>query len=114
MMNHRSAAISNAVFVAAIFAVAFWTVHRLAAGVQVAIHWGSDNRADAWVGGSAIQLINPIIALVLWFLLSTCPQGFSSTVESAKRVHMRFSGVFLVQLIIQLLMAMHVLGMVVA
>jgi len=109
-MTHRRAAALNGFLVAAMFAVAFWTTHVLPMRGQVATHWGPDGRPDAWVGGSAVQLINPIIALVLWFLLSTVPQGFAAPGKSLKPAHARFSSIFLLQLAIQLLMTMHALG----
>jgi hypothetical protein len=55
--------------------------------------------------------VNPIIALVIWFLLSTVPQAFSSPEKSLQTVHARFSGMFLAQLVIQLLIAVDVLGL---
>ena len=104
-MKRLPAAASNGVLVAILFALAFWTIHAVPAGGQVAIHWGPDNRPDAWVGGAAIQLVNPIVALVVWFLLSMAPQGFSPALRTAGAAHRRFSAVFVVQLAIQLLIA---------
>jgi|GEM_PF-4987447 len=109
-MTHRRAVALNGVLVAAMFALAFWTAHALPDRGQVATHWGPNGRPDAWLGGSAAQLINPIVALVLWFLLSTVPQGFASPGKPLKSAHTRFSRVFLAQLAIQLLLTMHVLG----
>lgn len=109
-MTNRHAAALNGFLVAAIFMVAFWTIQVLPARTQVATHWGPDGNPDAWVGGSAGQLINPIIALVLWFLLSTFPQGFASPGKPLKSAHARFSNIFLTQLVIQLLLSMYVLG----
>jgi hypothetical protein len=109
-MYKRSAVALNGVLVAVMFAIAFWTIYALPCGGQVATHWGPDNAADAWVGSSAIHLVNSIIALVLWFLLLTSPQGFSSSGKSQESIHSRFSGVFLAQLAIQLLLAMHAQG----
>ena len=110
-MTPRPAAALNGFLVVAMFALAFWTAHVVPARGQVATHWGPDGHADAWVGGSATQLINPILALVLWFLLSTCPQGFASRGKPLASVHARFSHIFLAQLVIQLLLTMHALGM---
>lgn len=101
MKRHPSIA-SNGLLVAILFALAFWTIHDTSAGGQVAIHWGPDNRPDAWVGAAAVQLVNPIVALVLWFLLSMAPQGFSPALRTADAAHRRFSGVFAIQLAIQL------------
>lgn len=80
------------------FAIAFLAIHGLPTGGQVAIHWGPDNRADAWLGGSAIQLINPIIGLVIWF-----------SVSMLRPAQMRVSNILLIQLVIQLLIALYVL-----
>lgn len=110
-MTQRRAAALNGFLVAAMFGVAFWTAHVLPTRGQVATHWGPDGHADAWVGGSAALLINPILALVLWFLLSTCPRGFASRGQPPASAHARFSRIFLAQLVIQLLLTMHVLGM---
>lgn len=109
-MTHRRAVALNGFLVAAMFAVAFWTVHALPDRGQVATHWGPDGRPDAWLGGSAAQLINPIIALVLWFLLSTVPHAFASPGKPLKSAHARFSHIFLAQLAIQLLMSIRALG----
>jgi uncharacterized membrane protein len=75
IMNNRSATALNGILVAVVFVIAFWAIHASPAGGQVAIHWGPDNRPDAFIGGSAIQLINPIVALVVWFLLCMAPQA---------------------------------------
>jgi len=109
-MTHRRAGVLNGLLVVAMFAIAFWTAHVLPTRGQVAIHWGPDGHPDSWVGGAAVQLINPIIALVLWFLLSTVPQGFTSPGKPIKSAHARFSNIFLAQLVIQLLLTMQVLG----
>jgi len=92
------------------FAVAILAIIKLPTGGQVAIHWGPDNQPDAWVGGSAIQLINPIIALVIWFLVSMFPQGFSSKRKPVGTVQARLSNILLIQLIIQLLIALYLRG----
>jgi uncharacterized membrane protein len=109
-MPSRSAAALNAFLVAAVFAVAFWTVHGLPGAGQVAIHWGPDNQPDAWLGGSAVHLVNPVIALVIWFLLSAAPERFSSPGKPPAAAHARFSIVFLIQLAVQLLIAIHARG----
>ena len=98
----------NAVLVAAIFAVALWATHGMPAGGQVAIHWGPDSRPDTFLRGAAVQLINPIIALVVWFLLSMAPQGFLSRGQAPATAHARFTRLFLAQLVIQLCMAIYV------
>lgn len=98
-MRHRSAALLNALLVALIFAIAFWTIGALPGAGQVAIHWGPDNRADAWIGSPAIYLVNPLIGLVIWFLFSVLGT-----------FHARFSGIFLTQLAVQLLMAIYARG----
>jgi hypothetical protein len=99
-MTHRRAAALNGFLVALMFAAAFWAVQASPTRGQVAIHWGPAGHPDAWVGGSAAQLINPIVALVLWFLLSTCPQGFASPGKSPESAHARFSNIFLAQFVI--------------
>ncbi|CAH0231577.1 hypothetical protein SRABI118_02483 [Massilia sp. Bi118] len=99
-MRNRSAAVLNALLVALIFAIAFWTIGGLPGAGQVAIHWGPDNRADAWIGGSAAYLVNPLTALVIWFLFSMLGT-----------FHVRFSSIFLIQLALQLLIAIHALGL---
>jgi uncharacterized membrane protein len=100
IMNNRSATALNGILVAVVFVIAFWAIHASPAGGQVAIHWGPDNRPDAFIGGSAIQLINPIVALVVWFLLCMAPQA----------VQERFTGLFIGQFAIQLLLASHARG----
>lgn len=107
-MNHRSATLLNAGLVAAIFAVAFWATHDTPAGGRVAIHWGSDSRPDTFLRVAAVHLINPIVALVLWFLLTMAPQGFSSRGQAPSTAHARVTGLFLAQLVIQLCMAIYV------
>jgi zinc transporter ZupT len=106
-MRNLRATIVNGILVAAIFAVAALAIHKIPAGAQVAIHWGPDNRADAWVGGSAIHLINPVIALVIWFVASFFPQGFASKPEGVSTAQARLPNILLIQLIIQLLMALY-------
>jgi uncharacterized membrane protein len=109
-MSNRLATIVSGLLVAAIFAVAVLAIYKMPSGGQVAIHWGPDNRPDAWVGGSAIHLINPIIALVIWFVASFFPQGFASKREVVSTAQARLSNVLLIQLVIQLLMALCLRG----
>ncbi|MCS0589873.1 hypothetical protein ACFQ09_15665 [Massilia norwichensis] len=109
-MRNRPAAVVNAFLVAAVFAVAFWTIDRLPGAGQVAIHWGPDNRPDAWIGGAAVQLVNPIVALVIWFLMCAAPQRFAAPGKSPDTVHARLSVVFQIQLAVQLLIAIYALG----
>lgn len=103
----RPAAVLNGALVAAIFAVAFRATHGMPAGAPVAIHWGSDGSPDTFLRGAAVQLVNPIVALVIWFLLTMAPQGFSSRGQAPASAHARFTGLFVVQLIIQLCMAIY-------
>jgi hypothetical protein len=98
-MPNRTATVLNACLVVLMFAIAFWTIGGMPGAGQVAIHWGPDNRADAWVGSSAIHLVNPLIALVIWFLFSMLGT-----------FHARFSSIFLMQLAVQLLMAIYARG----
>lgn len=109
-MSHRPALAFNGLLVAALFALAFLAIQKLPAGGQVAIHWGPDSRPDAWVGASAIQLINPIIALVIWFLAAMAPRGFASKTNPAGTAQARLSNILLGQLVIQLLMALYLRG----
>ena len=109
-MNNRSATSLNGILVAVVFVIAFWTIHASPAGGQVAIHWGPDNRADASVGGAAIQLINPIVALVIWFLLCMAPHAFAAWGGVRQAAHPRFTGLFIAQVAIQLLLAIHARG----
>lgn len=109
-MSNRPTTIVNGLLVAAIFAVSALAIYEMPTGDQVAIHWGPDNRPDAWVGGSAIHLINPVIALVILFVASFFPQGFASKREVVRSAQARLSSVLLIQLVIQLLMALSLQG----
>ncbi len=106
-MHRRPATLLNAAVVAAIFAVAFWATHGMPAGAHVAIHWGPASRPDSFLRGAAVQLINPIIALVAWFLLTMVPERFSARGQAPSTAHAHFTGLFLAQLIIQLCMAIY-------
>jgi hypothetical protein len=110
LMNKRSAVLLNGMLVAAIFAIAFWTIGAHPAGGQVAIHWGPDNHADAFLGAPAIQLVNPIVALVIWFLLCMAPQAFRVRGAAPQAAHGRLAGLFIAQLALQLLLAIHARG----
>ncbi|MFC5546959.1 hypothetical protein [Massilia aerilata] len=102
LMHRWSRFVLNGMLVAAMFALAFLAIYSLPAGGQVATHWGPDSRPDAWVGGSAIHLINPIVALVVWFLASNGkPPGTAQA---------RVSNVLLIQLVIQLSIALYARG----
>lgn len=104
-MNTRYVTIGNVLLLAAIFAVSLLVIDKMPTGGQVAIHWGPDTRPDAWLGGRAIHLINPVIALVIWFVASFFPQGFASKRGLADTAQAKLSNVLLIQLVIQLLMA---------
>jgi hypothetical protein len=106
-MRNRLAAVLNGLLVAAMFAIAFLVIYKRPPGPQVAIHWGPDTRPDAWVGGSAIQLINPIIALVIWFSALIHPKAFVLRATPIKTAQVRISNILLIQLVIQLLMALY-------
>jgi hypothetical protein len=111
-MNKSFTTAQNAFLIAAMFAIALWAIHRLPAGAQVAIHWGPDGQPDTWVGQWASLLILPIVACVLWFLLSVYPQGFSipgKPMPSADDRRTVFSRVLLVQLALQASMAINAL-----
>lgn len=109
-MSYRLVTVFNGFLVAAIFAVAAFAISQMPSGGQVAIHWGSDNRPDAWVDSSAIHLINPIVALTIWFVASFFPQGFATKRQLTDTARARLSNVLLIQLIIQLLMALYMKG----
>jgi hypothetical protein len=102
VMNKLSAAALNCLLIAAMFAVAGWAIHMLPAGGQVAIHWGPDGQPDAWVGEWAGLLVIPIVAGVVWFLLSVYPPA---GVRPAAVSH-----VLLFQLAAEVLIAIHALG----
>jgi uncharacterized membrane protein len=112
-MNKRLAAALNAFLIAAMFAIALWAIYELPAGGQVAIHWGPDGQPDAWIGEWAGLLIIPIIACVLWFLLSVSPQGFSFPGKPIQPADVRrtvFFRVLLIQLAAQTLIAINAVG----
>jgi hypothetical protein len=100
----------NGLLVAAIFAVAAFAIYQMPSGGQVAIHWGPDNRADSWINGSAIHLINPIVALTTWFVMSFFHQGVATKRQLAGVARARLSNLLLIQLVVQLLMALYLKG----
>lgn len=102
-MSERLSAALNAVLVAVTFATAAWTISKLPAGGQVAIHWASDGRPDSWVGQQAALLILPITALVLWFVLTFFPRGFGVPRQPIQFVRIR--RILLILLVAQLLLA---------
>lgn len=102
-MSARRLALFNGWIVAGMFAVAAWTIARLPAGGQVAIHWGADGRADGQLGHQAVLLILPITSLVLWLLLTFFPQGFAVAREPWRPGLVR--ALLLALLIAQLLVA---------
>lgn len=110
LMNDRLATVLNGLLVAAIFAVAALTIYQVPIGGRVAIHWGPDNRPDSWVGGSAIHLVNPIVALMIWFVASFFHQGFATKRQLTGIARTRLSNLLLIQLVIQLLMALYLKG----
>lgn len=102
-MGKRLSDALNAALVALMFAIAAWTISRLPAGGQVAIHWGSDGRPDSGLGQQAALLILPISALLLWFIPTFFPQGFAlprHAIQLARVQHM-----LLIFLVAQLLVA---------
>jgi uncharacterized membrane protein len=99
--------------IATMFAIAIWTIHALPSGPQVAIHWGPDGHPDAWVGQGAGMLVMPLVACVLWFLLTVYPQGFWSSTKPIPPADLRrrmFSRVLLIQLAVQVFLAIRYLG----
>ena len=106
-MSDRLGNMFNGCLVAAIFAVATLAIYQMPTGGQVEIHWGPDNRPDAWVGGSAIHLINPIVALIIWVVATFFHQGFSTKHHLTGAARSRLSNVLLAQLVIQLLLALY-------
>jgi hypothetical protein len=109
-MNDRLATTLNGLLVAAIFAVAAFAIVQIPGSGQVAIHWGPDNRPDSWVGSAAIHLINPIVALAIWFVASFFHQGFATKRQLTGAARARLSNVLLIQLVIQLLIALLLKG----
>lgn len=109
-MSYRLATIFNGLLVVAIFAVAIFAICQVPSGGQVAIHWGADNRPDTWVGKSAIHLINPFVAFTVWFVASFFHQGFATKRELNRTARERLSNVLLIQLVIQILMALYLKG----
>jgi hypothetical protein len=109
-MSDRFGTLFNGLLVAAIFSVAAFAIYQIPSGGQVAIHWGPDNRPDSWVGSSAIHLINPIVALTIWFVASFFHQGFATKRQLTGTARTRLSNLLLIQLLIQLLMALYLKG----
>lgn len=110
LMTDRRATLLNGLLVLAIFSVAALAIYQAASGSQIAIHWGPDNRADSWVASSAIHLINPIVALTIWFVASFFHQGFATKRLLTGPARTRLSKLLLIQLVIQLLMALYLKG----
>jgi hypothetical protein len=106
-MSDRLGTLFNGLLVAAIFSVAGFAIYHMPSGGQVAIHWGPDNRPDSWVGGTAIHLINPIVALTIWFVASFFHQGFATKRQLTGPARTRLSNLLRIQLVIQLLMALY-------
>jgi uncharacterized membrane protein len=92
------------------FAVAAFVIYQLPTRGEVAIHWGSDNRPNAWVGASAIHLINPIVALIIWVVATFFHQGFATKHHLTGTALSKLSNVLFVQLVIQLLLALYMRG----
>ena len=109
-MSDRFGTLFNGLLVASIFSIAAFAIYRMPSGAQVAIHWGPDNRPDSWVGSSAIHLINPIVALTIWFIASFFHQGFATKRQLTGVARTRLSNLLLMQLVIQLLMALYLKG----
>ena len=105
-MNDRFATVFNGILVVAIYVVAAFAIYQMPGGGQVAIHWGADNRPDAWISSSAIHLVNPVIALTIWCVASFFHQGFATRRQLTGTARARLSNVLLIQLIVQLLMAL--------
>jgi hypothetical protein len=107
LMRDRLGTLFNGLLVVAIFSVAAFAIHRMPRAGQVAIHWGPDNRPDGWVSASAIHLVNPIVALTIWFVVSFFHAGFATKRRLAAPARTRLSNLLLTQLVIQLLMALY-------
>lgn len=110
LMSDRRATLFNGLLVVAIFSIAAFAIYQMDGAGQVAIHWGSNNRPDSWLGSSAIHLINPIIALVIWSVASFFHQGFATKHLLTGPARARLSNLLLLQLVIQLLMALYLKG----
>jgi uncharacterized membrane protein len=107
-MSDRLSNLFNGFLVAAIFAVAAFAIYQMPTGGQVAIHWGPDFRPDAWVGASAIHLVNPVVALIIWVAATFFHQGFATKHHLKGTALSKLSNVLLVQLVIQLLLALYI------
>lgn len=110
LMSDRRATLFNGLLVVAIFSIAAFAIYQTDSGGQVAIHWGPDNRPDSWVGSSAIHLINPIVALVIWSVASFFHQSFATKHLLTGPARTRLSNLLLLQLVVQLLMALYLKG----
>jgi hypothetical protein len=88
--------------VAAMLSLAAFAIYQTASAGQVAIHWGPDHRPDSWVASSAIHLINPVLALTIWFVVSFFHQGFATKRLLAGPARTRLSNLLLFQLVIEL------------
>lgn len=112
-MGNRLAAVLNAFLIVVMFAIALWAIRELPPGSLVPTHWGSDGRPDGWTGKWAGLLFNPVLSLILWFVLSAFPNGFSLPGKLDQPIHVRravFSCVLLIQLSAELLIAINALG----
>lgn len=112
-MNSRLAAAVNAFLIALMFAVALWAIHELPAGAHVPTHWGPDGRPDAWTGKWAGLLFNPVLACILWLVMSAFPQGVSLPGKQTLPVHAQravFSCILLCQIAAETLIAVNALG----
>ena len=107
LMSDRRATLFNGLLVVSIFSIAVFAISQMDSGGQVAIHWGPDNRPDSWVGSSAIHLINPIVALVIWSATTFFHQGFATKHLLTGPARTRLSNLLLLQLVVQLLMALY-------
>lgn len=105
-MADRLATIFNGSLVVAIYVIAAVALYQIPSSGQVAIHWGADNRPDAWISSSAIHLVNPVIALTIWCVASFFHQGFATRRQLTGTARARLSNVLLIQLIVQLFMAL--------
>jgi uncharacterized membrane protein len=103
------AAVLNAVVIAAMFALALLATREIPPGAQVAIHWGPDGEPDAWMGEQAGFLIVPVIAFVLWFLLSIFPQVLwlpRTPLPPAEVRRTMFSRILLILFAVQVMLAL--------
>lgn len=95
------------------FAIALWTISELPAGAQIAVHWGGDGEPNGWMGKWPGLLFIPVLAILVSFMASIFPQGYSSPGKLSLPVHAQRSVYVCVLLILtigQMVIAFNALG----